>query len=454
LKQKLKQILHKSGVKSSRTKNIVKHVAVSFFYKAGTILASFLLVPIAIDYLDTEDYGVWLTISSFIACFTFFDIGLGNGLRNRLTEALANNNLKLAKAYVSSAYFTIIGVGLLLFLVFFILNFFIDWQQIFNTSENINTNLNLLMIIVFGSFSVQLIANLISTIYLANQNHSIQVKIHFITQVLSLIIIWLLTKTSEGSLLIFAIIFSVMPVIILLVLNFFGFNYKYQYLKLSIFLWKRKYLKDIMGIGFSFFIIQIAGVVLYSTDNLIISKLFSPNEVVPYNIAFKYFSILTMVFTIIVTPYWSSFTEAIVKKEYIWIKTSIKSIMKIWLLIPILLIIMIVLSDWFYFIWVGDKINISIGLSISMAVFVLLFTFNSAFVFFINGTGKIKMQLYLSLLSAILNIPLSIYLAKNLNLGIKGVILATILCYLPAIILMPIQYFKLVNNKATGIWNK
>lgn len=454
MKQKLKQILHKSGVKSSRTKNIVKHVAVSFFYKAGTILASFLLVPIAIDYLDTEDYGVWLTISSFIAWFTFFDIGLGNGLRNRLTEALANNNLKLAKAYVSSAYFTIIGVGLLLFLVFFILNFFIDWQQIFNTSENLDTNLNLLMIIVFGSFSVQLIANLISTIYLADQNHSIQVKIHFITQVLSLIIIWLLTKTSEGSLLIFAIIFSVLPVIILLVLNFFGFNYKYQYLKPSIFLWKRKYLKDIMGIGFNFFIIQIAGVVLYSTDNFIISTLFSPNEVVPYNIAFKYFSILTIFFTLLVNPYWSSISEAFIKKEFDWIKNSIKKLFKLWLLIPIALLFMVLKSNYFYKFWIGDKILIPLSLTISMAFFSLFFTFNIIFVYFLNSVGKIKIQLIISLVSMLINIPLSILFARNLNMGLSGVILATTLSIIISAILSPIQYHKIINFRDYGIWSK
>tara|TARA_R110001606_G_scaffold23985_2_gene80000 strand:- start:10199 stop:11563 length:1365 start_codon:yes stop_codon:yes gene_type:complete len=454
LKEKLIKVFEKLGVKSSRTKNIVKHVAVSFFYKAGAILASFLLVPLAIDYLNTENYGIWLTISSFIAWFTFLDIGLGNGLRNKLAEAIANNDLKLARAYVSSAYFTIFLISITLFLSLFIINFFVDWNAVFNTSEALETNLSLLMLVVFGTFCLQLIVNLISTVYLANQVHSIQVKIHFATQASFLLIVWLLTKTSQGSLMIFAIIFSSLPVLVLLVLNVIGFSSRYKFLKPSIILWKKRYLKDIMGVGFNFFFIQIAGIILYATDNFIISKLFSPEEVVPYNISFKYFSILTMVFTIVVTPYWSSFTEAIVKKDFRWIKISVKNIMKIWLLIPVLLIFLYLISDWFYNIWIGDKVIITAGLSLSMALFVLLFTFNAVFVFFINGTGKIKLQLYLSLFTALLNIPLSIYLAKELNLGIKGVILATILCYLPGIILMPVQYYKLVNNKATGIWNK
>ena len=113
-------------------------------------LTSFLLVPLTLSYLDAENYGIWLTLSSFIAWFSFFDIGLGNGLRNKFTEAKANGDMTLARAYVSSAYFTIGGVCLLLMLVFFGLNFFIDWTTVFNTNITLQKDLSLLMPIVFG----------------------------------------------------------------------------------------------------------------------------------------------------------------------------------------------------------------------------------------------------------------------------------------------------------------
>ena len=453
MKQNIIKILNSLGVKSVRTKNIVKHISISFFYKGGAILANFLLVPITIDFLDTENYGVWLTLSSFIAWFSFFDIGLGNGLRNKVAEAKTNNQLELTKSYVSTAYYTITVISVILFLLFFLINFFIDWTLVFNTSKSLKTDLSLLMPIIVGFFCIQLAVSLITNIYLANQNHSIQVKIHFLTQVLSLLIIWMLTKTSKSSLLIFGTIFSALPVIILLFINFFAFTNRFKNIKPSIKLWDKKLLKDIMGIGFNFFIIQIAGIVLFSTDNFIISKLFSPEEVVPYNIAFKYFSIVTMVFSMVITPYWSSFTEAYVNKEYQWIKTSIKNIIKLWVSIPILLVIMLAIAKWFYNIWVGDEIIIPIALSFSMSLFVLLFTFNNIFVFFINGVGKIKLQLIISVISMLLNIPLSIIFAKGLSLGLSGVILATSVTIGISAVISPIQYFKIINFKAKGIWN-
>jgi len=454
LNKLIQKISEKFGIRSLRTKNIVRHITASFFYKGGAILANFLLVPLTIDYLDTENYGVWLTLSSFIAWFSFFDIGLGNGLRNKLTEANTNKDKKASKSYISTAYYTIIFISFILFLVFAGMNSFIDWSVVFNTSESLQNDLNLLMPLIVGFFCIQLVVNLITSIHLADQNHSIQVKIHFLTQLLSLLIIWFLTKTAESSLLIFGIVFSALPIIILMIFNLVAFSGKFKDIKPAIKFWNRGYLKDIMGVGFDFFIIQIAGIVLFSTDNFIITKLFSPNEVVPYNLSFKYFSIVTMVFTMVVSPYWSSFTEAYVKKEYDWIKTSVKNVMKLWLLIPLLLLAMVFIADWFYNIWVGDKIEVPFLLSISMAFFVLLFTFNIIFVFFINGTGKIRVQLYLCLCMAIANIPLSIYFVKSLDMGLKGVILATVCCYIPGIIIMPLQYFKIVNKKDVGIWGK
>lgn len=454
MRKSIHKIYSKVGIESNRTKNITKHVLLSVLYKGGSIVCNFLLVPLTINYLDTQNYGIWLTLSSFIAWFSFFDIGLGNGLRNKFAEAKANGDMTLAQAYVSTAYFTIGSISLLLSAIFFILNVFIDWTDVFNTSNNLKRDLGIIMPVIFALFCLQLLVKLITTIYTADQHHSIQDKIQFTIQVLTLAIIWILTNYKESSLMLFSIIISALPIIILLFLNFFAFSKTYKDYRPILSLWKRVYLKDITGIGFKFFIIQIAALVLFSTDNFLISKLFGPSEVVPYNIAFKYFSIVTMAYTIIITPYWSSFTEAYAKNDLSWIKKSIKNIQRLWLLIPIVLMFMVLISNWFYDLWIGKKVSIPINLSLAMALFVVLITFNMIYVNFINGVGKIKLQLYTSLISMVINIPLSIYFGKYLGWGPTGIVLATCFSLLYSVILRPIQYYKLINNSAKGIWNK
>src|SRR6266542_424892 len=87
-----------------RSIQVKKNILTSFLAKGGTIAINLFLVRITIDYVSPLQYGVWLTLSSIIAWFSFFDIGFGNGLKNKLTEAIAKNDYLLARQYVSSTY--------------------------------------------------------------------------------------------------------------------------------------------------------------------------------------------------------------------------------------------------------------------------------------------------------------------------------------------------------------
>jgi O-antigen/teichoic acid export membrane protein len=453
LKKLLQKGFQKVGIKSDRTKNITKHVVISFIYKGGSIVSSFLMVPLTINFLDTENYGVWLTLSSFIAWFSFFDIGLGNGLRNKFAEAKAKGDLTLAQGYVSSAYFTIGSICLLLMFVFTGLNFFIDWTRIFNTNVGLQKELGLLMPIVFSFFCLQLVVKLITTIYTADQHHSMQGKINFFTSIGSLLAIWLMIHFGKNSLLTYGIIFSSLPVLILIGLNFYAFSNKYKDFKPKFSLWKKEYLNDIFGLGMKFFIIQISWIVITTTDNFVIAQLFSPKEVVPYNISFKLFSISTMIFSIIAAPYWSTFTEAYVKMDYNWIRKSMKNLNKFVIIFCFFSFFLLLFSDFIYKIWLGNKVIIPFSMNALMCLYSSLIIYLTPFNYFINGIGKIRLQLYQTILMAVLNIPISILFASYFGLGSSGVILGTIVCVLPGVLLSTIQYNKIINMKSSGIWN-
>jgi len=311
------------------------------------------------------------------------------------------------------------------------------------------------MPIVFTSFSVLLIVKLITSIYTADQNHSMQGKITFITAVSSLIAIWFLTKFSESSLMLFGSIFSILPVMVLVLLNIYAFSSKYAQYKPKFSFVSKKYFKSIFSLGINFFIIQIAVIIMLSTDSFIITQLFDPEAVVPYQISYKYVSISSMVFVIILTPYWSSITDAYAKGELDWIKTSMKNLSKFTLMIIVLIIILVIISPWVYPLWLQDEsIEIPLLLTICMAIYFVISISYAPFNFFLNGIGKIKLHMYTFAIGALLNIPLSIFLVKVFNLGTEGVIIATIICVAPNLVLFPIQYLKLINKTATGIWNK
>lgn len=101
-----------------------------------------------------------------------------------------------------------------------------------------------------------------------------------------------------------------MPILVFFVSSLWFFNGKYKVYRPTLKLVDFNKAKDIFTLGLKFFVIQIAAILLYQTNNIIISQLLGPAEVTPYNIAFKYFSILSMIFMIILSPFWSAFTDA------------------------------------------------------------------------------------------------------------------------------------------------
>lgn len=438
----------------ARSLNAKKNIIVSFVLSGMSILVSFLLVPLTLEYLNPTKYGIWLTLTSIIGWLSFFDIGLGNGLRNKLTEALALNDINLAKTYVSTAYATITIIMIVLYIVFLVTLPLLNWSYIFNVPIETVNDLSDVILVVFTFFSLRFIVKIIGVIFIADQLPAFNNLFEFFGSALSLIAISIITKFSKGSLLYISIVYSIAPVLVLILASFYFFKKKYRAIKPSFSKIDFNKFKDLAGLGINFFILQIAVIIIFSTDNMIITQVLGPAAVTPYNISFKYFSIPIMIFSIVVTPFWSAYTDAHAKGDLVWIKKSINRLSQTWILIFAMVIVMLLASQDFYKFWVGNDLQIPILLSILMGIFAIISTWNNIFAAFLNGLGKIKLQIYYSLFGMIINIPLSVFFAKSMNLGSSGVILATCICLSFGAILAPLQYYKLVNNKAFGIWNK
>lgn len=431
------------------------NILASFFIRGGSILIGFLMVPLALEYLNPTRYGIWLTLSSIVGWFALFDIGLGNGFRNKFAEALAENRKDLAKVYLSTTYVILMLLSGVVFILFLILDRFVDWTKILNCSPELSGELQIVIFSVVVFFCFSFVLQLINTVLIADQRPAKANLLKMLGNLLGLVIVVSLIRTTPaGSLLYLGIGISVSPVLVLIAGTIFYFSRDYREFLPSFKLVKFKYAKDLTSVGLQFFIIQIGALILFATDNLIITQLFDPEAVTKYNIVFKYFRNVMIIFAIISQPLWSAYTEAYVKKEFDWIKRIIRKSIKIWAALGVLVIFMLLVSKDFYRMWVGDAIQIPFSLSVTMALYTLLVTFVTIFLSFINGIGKLRIQLFTSVFTILANIPVSIFLARNMHLGPSGVLLGTCVIFLLSFVLYPLQYHRIINGSAKGIWNK
>jgi O-antigen/teichoic acid export membrane protein len=210
--------------------------------------------------------------------------------------------------------------------------------------------------------------------------------------------------------------------------------------------------RDLLTLGFKFFYYQLGRVVFLTATNFFIAQVSSPQSVTQYNIAYKYLSIVLMIYTIILTPIWSAVTEAYSKHDFDWLKRSMKKLNQLSILMAVLLVILLLLSKLAYKLWIGDKILIPFDLSIMIAIYILVQLFISPFSQFISGFGKLKLGLYAITVKIIIYIPITLFFGHLY--GAFGVVLAMTIVQLPSLFLEWYQTHSIINQNARGVWNE
>lgn len=439
---------------SARSIAQYRNILFSLIFRGGALLGSLLMVPLSLSFLSESAYGTWLVIYSVLNWTTFFDFGLGNGLKNKLSEAAALNDTPRAAGLVSTHYLILTLITLLLIGLFSVVHPFIDWHAALNVDRQ-QVHLKMLIWVCLVIFSLKLVLDSIHSILLAYQRAATVQLIGFLGSIFTLAAVFCLSRLQVAAdlrLLVLGIIVTAIPALLSLAFNIYFFLGGLKHVRPSFHQFQREYIRELFSLGGQFFIIQIAGLVIYSTDNVLVSRLFGPEHVAVYNIAYRLFSIFSVVWNLVITPYWVAFNEAYLKDDYDWIRKTVALLLYLWVGMVGCLLLCVQFSESLYRLWVGSQIKVSLDLSISMALFVAIATFSNIFAYFTNGVAKVRIQLIFSTIAAIINIPFAILLSKPL--GLKGIILATCISLTLSALAVCLQYFKIINRRASGLWNR
>jgi O-antigen/teichoic acid export membrane protein len=395
-----------------------------------------------------------------IIWLNLFDIGFGNGMKNKVAEAKAKGEVELVKKYISSTYAIVGLVCLSIFILFCIINPYLDWIKILKSVPAVyNDEVSGLVWIFMASFCFTFVLNLLKFIVTADQRPAVGSFLDMLGQLLTLGGIFVLSKTVPPSLISLGLVTGFAPVIVFLVATIILFNTRYKEWKPSFKCVNFKLAGNMLSLGIQFFIASCAVLMVTQTLPFLIQRITNSVEVTNYNTTLRLFSVAYNVMAIIILPYWSSFTDAYAQKDFAWMKKSISHLYKLFVFLLIFQGIVLVLSPVIYYVWVNywikeatNILDISFFMSCSVCLYVCVSCWLNISIYPLNGIGNIKMQVYSSIGEMLLFIPLSLWLGHKF--GAPGVVLAPIIVYIPRMIWSPIQLYKLTNNKSSGIWNK
>ncbi len=438
---------------NKRTALIRKNILASFLIKGWTGLVYLLIVPVTLKCLGEYENGIWLTISAMLIWIDNMDIGLGNGLRNSLATHLAHGQVDEARKYVSNTLFMLVCIIVPTMFTLCLITYFSDTYSFLNVDPAIVKDLDHVIIISLIFVCCTFVLKFIGNLYLGLQLPAVSNLLVCCGYTLSFIGTAILYFTHYGSLLNIAMVNTASPLVVYLILYPYTFYMRYPQLRPHLKDWDLRITKGLFQVGIKFFLLQMSSSFVFMSSSLLMSRLFSPQEVTPYQITYRYFSIILHAFTVIANPYWSATTDAYERGDFEWILRSAKKMNKIIMACAGVIVIATLISQYVYQAWIGHDVVIPWKFSVGMAMYIFIILYCLAYCYFLNGLGALNIQLVCTLGGAALFFVLVIAF-KSIYHDPVIIIIALCLSNIPSMIGNRVQFYKISHHQAHGIWKR
>lgn len=431
---------------------ILLNVIASFAVKGGSLVVTMLTTPAYIRYFDDNlTLGVWYTMLSVLHAILTLDIGIGNGLRNKLTVALVNKEKKEASRLISSAYAIITAAALVLITAALIVFDYLPWNTILNVKAAVVEGkiLAQAMKIVFTGVMLQLVLKLINSILYALQRSALNNCLSLLSSVLILVYVYFApSRTQEENLISMAFINVLAVNLPLLCATVWIFLGKLREERPRLGNIKLSYAGSVMGSGIKFFCLQIAFMFISSMDEYLISFICGPEFTVNHQVYHKVFGLVSSLFSLALLPIWSSVTKAQAQKNYPWITRLYKALCVMALGICALSLVIVPFMEPIVNVWIGkDVIQVTTWAALVFCISNMLFLWHNVNTTVANGLSFLKPQFIFLTAGAVAKVPVA-YLCYYFIGDWTAVVLANVIVLMPLTIAQPIMLRKHLKEKS------
>lgn len=415
------------GINKERYRKATLATLTSFCGKFISILTALYSVPLTLNYLGPNSYGILMLITSINVILIFSDLGLGNGLVNSVSKYSALSNRSGIKLSISSVFFILCIITLCLSLIYLFSASHISWYKLLNIKKT--------EFIPDIEYSIHLFI----ACFLLNVPLSVVYKVQIGYQEMFLANIWQSIGNLFGfiSLVLFIRYRLTLPYIVFalngipLLFTLFNFITEF-YFRRPINRPELKYFKasfsiQILNAGLIFTFINLANVVGSSFDNFILARELGPSNIVNFTIVSKLFSILYVI-TYFSAPFWPAFSEAILKNDFKWARSAFRKIMNV--TVGVTFIVCLLISIFYAPVieeWVGGEVKIKFNLIIGFSFFWIFSALAQASVNLMQSERYLKTLLLFTCLYSFFSFILKIIFVKHF--GDFGVIIAGAICY-------------------------
>ena len=423
--QRVRQYLSKDP----RLTRILHGGASALASRSVALLVNAVTLPLTIRYLGPLQYGIWVTISTTVVMLAVMDLGVANTLTNMISHAYAMDDRAAAQRYYATAFWISTGISAVLALISLILWPHMNWGSLFHLHDPALTHeVSLCVAVALGFFLLSLPLNLVHRILSGYQQTQITNYFNLLSNTLALTAILVVIKL-HGSLLTLMLMYSGSLLLGSIGLNIWVNLWDRRWIIPSPQFIRRAAIGDLMSSGLGFFVLQLAGIVVFNSDNLIITHYLGAADVTPYSVTWRLASYAALLQTAVLPSLWPAYSEAYARGDFDWVRRMFWNTVRVAMsAVAIAVLILTICGKWLIRWYAGSAAVPSTLLLLTICVWTLLSAGMDLEACLLAAINRIRTQGILSVVAAVLNIFFSIYLVKKL--GSLGVILGTILSYL------------------------
>lgn len=362
------------------------------------LMTGIISVPLALDYVGPERFGIWMTLSTALTFITFSDLGIGIGVQDQLSKYIARGDYISARrsffsslVFVVFVFFCVMAVSVFVITSFDLAGFF-SLKSVEAIDEIVPTTLTVVFCVAIG-----LPSGIIQRTYNALQDGFVVAVIQAISRFLSLFLLYLVVKLEMG---LPALVFVVGGVPNLVLLGFGAL----------ILLKRNKWIRPVFALKDEFFNIELlshiirvgtlglgAAIAIYFVNNsppVVMANKYGAEGVADFAVLLKLISIPGLLLTYVLLPLWPAIAEAKAKMDSKWIKNTYLKCVRMTIIISLLSFGAIILfGREIIEHWTNDnRVVPSFELVLASSIFMLIGYWNTLVSVVLNGLSRFKGQ--------------------------------------------------------------
>lgn len=415
--------------KDSRLAGII-HGGLSALLSRGVgILVSAISLPLTVRYLGPQQYGIWVTVSTTVMMLGVLDLGVANSLTNLMSRAYAQEDRLGAQRFYSTAFWVSVLIACAIGLSAFAVWPLVPWASLFHLSDpQITREASLCVAVALVFFLLSLPLNLVHRALSGYQQTQVTNYFNLISGVIGVIVIVFVIRL-HGSLLTLMICYTGSFLAGTLMLNLWVNLWSKRWIMPNPRVISRKTAKELMNSGFGFLVLQLAGIIVFNSDNLVITHYLGPAEVAPYSVTWRLASYATLLQTALYPSLWPAYSEAFARRDFTWMRRAFWNATRVSMGTASAALLILALFGRHLIHWyVGPAAVPGQWLLVAICGWTLLSTGMELEACLLAAINRVKVQGFLSVVAALLNIVFSIYLVKRI--GSLGAVMGTMASYL------------------------